>query len=231
MTIKWLRHSFVAVLIAGTGSALLAAPQVQFEKESLDFGKIAGGQPIDVVFAFKNVGDAELEITGIRPGCGCTKAQAKSSKLAPGESSTIEAVFNSTGFNGAINKGITVNTNDPAQGTVHLSIRGEVVPLAFLRPTLQNFGTLKVNTTYHHTFKVVPTDPKTFAITKVEADGAHLTNPSFKKVETPTGTTWEVSFTVTAGAKPGRVMEKINMVTNAGTSLKLGTTVYGNVVE
>lgn len=231
MSIKWLRHTFVTALIAGAGSALLAAPQVQFEKESLDFGKIAGGQPIDVVFAFKNVGDAELEITGVRPGCGCTRAQARSTKLAPGESSTIEAVFNSTGFNGTISKGITVNTNDPANGAVHLSIRGEVVPLAILRPTLQNFGTLKVNNTYLHTFKVVPTDPKTFAITKVEAQGTHVTNPAFKKVETPAGTNWEVSFTVTAGATPGRVMEKIVLTTNAGETMKLSATVYGNVVE
>ncbi len=231
MTIKWLRHTVVTALIASIGTALLAAPQIRFEKETLDFGKIASGQPIDVVFAFKNVGDTDLEITGIRPGCGCTKAQAKATRLAPGESSTLEAVFNSTGFSGIINKGIIVTTNDPAHERLNLSIRGEVVPLAFLRPTLQSFSSLKVNSTYRHTFKVIPNDPKTFAITKVDAQGAHLAEPAFQKVESPTGTVWDVSFTVTANTTPGRVMEKIVITTNAGDFGKLSATVYGNIVE
>lgn len=228
---KLLRYAFVSAVAAICASVLHAAPQIQFDKEQLDFGKVDSGKPINASFTFKNVGDSELQITGVRPGCGCTKADAARKALAPGESSTVDAVFNSTGYHGPISKSVYVTTNDPAHASVTLYIAAEIVTIAKLSPEFLNFGSLKVNSTRTHVLRVIPTDPKTFTITKVDAQGTHVSVPSFKKVDAPTGTYWELFVVVKSDATPGRVMDWITISNNGGDTAKLTTQVIGNVIE
>jgi len=227
---KRLLCCFIVLALTTCAAALIAAPKIEFEKESLDFGKVAAGKPI--AFTFKNTGDAELDVIEVKPGCGCTKAEARQTKLAPGESSTIEAVFNSKGFNGPIHKSITVTTNDPERTLLYISISADITSLATFRPERLNFGSIKVNTTRTHTMQVIPIDPKTFEINKVEPVGTHVTVPSFKKITDKNGDFWELTVVIKAGSTPGRVMgESINVVTNAGDKAILNAMVYGNVVE
>lgn len=231
MSSKWFVLSALSAMVALHASPLSAAPKIQVEKEILDFGKITGGLPINTVFSYKNVGDSELEILNVRSGCGCTKAEAKSTRLAPGESSTLEAVFNSTGFSGRISKSISLTTNDPERQLVILSIQGQVVPVAEIKPSILNFGSVKVGQTIMQKLTLVPTDPKTFAVVKVESQGKRVSVPEFKKVETPQGVVWELSVRVTGGEAPGRVLERVSILTNADKNIKLSASVYGNVVE
>lgn len=228
---KLLKYVFLPVLAAGFGTALLAAPQIQFDKEQLDFGKVQSGKPINASFTFKNNGDTTLQITGVRPGCGCTKADAAKKTLEPGESSTVDAVFNSTGYHGPISKSVYVTTNDPAHASLTLYISADIVTVAKLSPEFLNFGSLKVNSTRTHLIRVIPTDPKTFSITKVDVQGSHVSVPSFKKVDSPTGAYWELFVVVKADATPGRVMDWITISDNAGDTAKLTTQVIGNVIE
>jgi len=228
---RLLRFIVVSAFTVSAVSALSAAPKIQFEQELVDFGKVSVGKPITVSFAFTNVGDSDLEILKISSGCGCTKAEANQTRVAPGQSSTIEAIFNSTGFNGRIHKSISISTNDPARPTLGLSISGEVESLARFRPERLNFGSMKVNTTKTHLLQVIPIDPSTFEITKVTVQGTHLAVPSFRKIVGESGDFWELSVVVSAGSNPTRVMESVNVLTNAGEKVKLNTTVYGNVVQ
>jgi hypothetical protein len=232
MTKRLLRCFVVLAFAASAASALTAAPKIEFENENLNFGKVAAGKPIMATFTFRNIGDAELDILEVKPGCGCTSAKAVETKLAPGASSTIEAVFNSTGYSGPIHKSITVTTNDPDRKLLYISIAADITSLATFRPERLNFGSIKVNTTRTHTMQVIPIDPKTFEITKVEAIGSHVSVPSFRKISDKNGDFWELTVVIKAGDKPGRVMgESINVVTNAGEKVVLNAMVYGNVIE
>jgi len=224
-----LRQLITAALFIGAGPALMAAPKIQFEKEALDVGKVKRGASITASYPFKNTGDAELEIVSVSSSCGCTRAEAKQKKLAPGESSVIEAVFDSTNFNGLTGKSIFVTTNDPERGYLALSLTADVVSLATFQPPLLNFGNLKVSGTTTQTLKVIPTDPKSFAISKVEVQGTHVTVPKFKKVASKTGTVWDLTVNVAGGAVPGRVMESIIVRTKDGGMLT--AQVFGNIVE
>ncbi|HEY3411970.1 MAG TPA: DUF1573 domain-containing protein [Armatimonadota bacterium] len=218
-------------LAAGTGSAVLAAPKIQFDKEILDFGTVLGGAPINASFQFKNVGDTDLAITNVRPGCGCTKAEAKKTKLAPGDSSTIEAVFNSTGYNGPINKSISVTTNDASRPSLALQIKAVISAGAMVKPASISFDNLRINGTKTYTLTVTPANPRTFEITKVVPVGEHVSVPGFRKVETNAGAYWEVYVVVKAGKAASRVMESIKMETSLGPTVPITATVYGNVVQ
>ena len=207
-----------------------AAPTIQFEKTVFDFGRLLESEKTKVEFPFKNTGDAVLEITSVTASCGCTEAKATSTKVAPGGSAVIEATLDSTGFKEKISKDITVETNDPAHPEVVLQITGEVLPIAMATPEQINFGTLKVGTTKSVSVVVSPSDPDSFRILRVEGVTKQVTVPEFRRARDGKGT-YYLRVLVTAGSKPGRVMEQLKIVTGLPGNLSVGLMVYGNISE
>lgn len=111
------------------------APKIQFEAQTYDFGKITSGSVVKHEFIFTNAGNALLEITAVRPGCGCTTAGEWSKQVEPGKTGTITLQFNSTGFGGLVAKTATVTCNDPAQGNLTLQLSGNVWKEVDVQPT------------------------------------------------------------------------------------------------
>jgi hypothetical protein len=110
-----------------TGADRDRAPVIAFDNRVFDFGKIRQGQTIEHHFNFTNQGQSDLIIRAVRAGCGCTSSEPQKLRLAPGETSSIRAVFNPAGFRGMQNRAITVISNDPASPTLVLRITGEIV--------------------------------------------------------------------------------------------------------
>ena len=112
----------------------LAQPEIKFENTTYDFGKIKEeGGKVTGKFIFTNVGNEPLELTNVRPGCGCTAANYTKGAIAPGEQGYIEATYNPYNRPGAFNKNIRVTTNEPRfteneKATPHMIfIKGEVI--------------------------------------------------------------------------------------------------------
>ncbi|MBQ6155856.1 MAG: DUF1573 domain-containing protein [Bacteroidales bacterium] len=112
----------------------VAQPEIKFENTTYDFGKIKEeGGKVTGKFIFTNVGNEPLELTNVRPGCGCTAANYTKGAIAPGEKGYIEATYNPYNRPGAFNKNIRVTTNEPRfiedeKATPHMIfIKGEVI--------------------------------------------------------------------------------------------------------
>ena len=112
----------------------LAQPEIKFENTTYDFGKIKEeGGKVTGKFIFTNVGNEPLELTNVRPGCGCTAANYTKGAIAPGEQGYIEATYNPYNRPGGFNKNIRVTTNEPRflqdeKATPHMIfIKGEVI--------------------------------------------------------------------------------------------------------
>ena len=112
----------------------LAQPEIKFENTTYDFGKIKEeGGKVTGKFIFTNVGNEPLELTNVRPGCGCTAANYTKGAIAPGEQGYIEATYNPYNRPGAFKKNIRVTTNEPRfteneKATPHMIfIKGEVI--------------------------------------------------------------------------------------------------------
>src|SRR5688572_2263781 len=103
-----------------------AAAKIQFQATNYDFGKLSSGQAARHDFVFTNVGNAVLEITGVRPSCGCTAAGEWSKTVEPGKTGIIPLQFNSAGFSGTVVKTATVTCNDPASPSLTLQLSGNV---------------------------------------------------------------------------------------------------------
>jgi hypothetical protein len=92
------------------------APILTFENTHVTLGTINEGESVEVIFSFKNTGNAPLLLHEVQPGCGCTVANdwPKDTPIAPGAKGKIKATFNSEGKGtGAITKSIHVKSNTP----------------------------------------------------------------------------------------------------------------------
>ena len=111
---------------SGSSTKSLAQPHIQFSSTSFNFDKV---QPTDQPqhdFIFTNTGPGVLEITDVRPHCGCTTAGAWDRQIQPGKTGKIPLAFNPSSFSGPISKGATVVCNDPAQPSIALQFQANV---------------------------------------------------------------------------------------------------------
>jgi mono/diheme cytochrome c family protein len=79
-------------------------------------------------FAFKNTGDAPLEIKDAHTSCGCTAALPAERVVPPGGQSAIQVTYDSRGKIGSVHKSVFVETNDLDHPVVELVIKGLVAP-------------------------------------------------------------------------------------------------------
>jgi len=103
-----------------------SGPQIEFDSLVYDFGKTNAGTLVKHEFMFTNTGTATLQITDVRPGCGCTTAGAWDKSVEPGKTGIIPLQYNSTGYVGPVAKTATVTCNDPAHSNLVLRIQGTI---------------------------------------------------------------------------------------------------------
>ena len=115
---------------SGTKSDAVApetsAPGIEFAGRVFDFGKASAGELVRHDFVFTNTGRAVLEITDVRPGCGCTTAGTWDRQVKPGKTGVIPLQFNTANFIGKVTKSAAVTCNDPGKTNVTLEITGTV---------------------------------------------------------------------------------------------------------
>ncbi len=101
-------------------------PEIKFEEDVFDFGRITQGEKVSHSFAFKNTGTKNLIISGASGSCGCTVPEWPKEPILPGAEGVINVVFSSEGKRGLQEKTITVASNcEPA--TRIIRIKTEVI--------------------------------------------------------------------------------------------------------
>jgi Protein of unknown function (DUF1573) len=135
------RHSITAILalcaILIAAALALAAdagkPKAVAAEPIKDMGTVPKGEKVTHDFMIKNDGTVPLEITEVRPSCGCTVAEFDK-RIAPGQSGKVHVVVDTETFAGPIAKGVTVFTNDAENPQIELTIRAEVQPIIAVQP-------------------------------------------------------------------------------------------------
>ena len=98
-------------------------PNIRFDAESFDFGRVIQGAEIDHEFQFTNTGSGPLVINNVEVSCGCTTPFYPFIPIEPGERGKISVHFSSKGRLGNQNPTITVYTNTDS-GTYELNLKG-----------------------------------------------------------------------------------------------------------
>ena len=98
----------VAQAETGVGPAKIVA-----EEPIHDFGERWIGPSLEHTFIVENKGQAPLQISSVRPSCGCTVAGKYPPTIAPGEKGSFPFKIASNKLRGKYEKSIKVYSNDP----------------------------------------------------------------------------------------------------------------------
>lgn len=112
----------LAIFAAGT----LSAQKIEFPSLVVDYGQIEQGADGVREFAFSNAGSEALVITSATGSCGCTVPSYPKEPIAAGATSAIQVRYDTNRI-GSFTKTVTLTTNDTANPTVRLTIKGTVL--------------------------------------------------------------------------------------------------------
>ena len=128
---KSISACFVTIALFATA---YSAPQITISPDVYKCGEVNEGKTKSVSgkYTVRNTGDKTLKLLSVKPGCGCTVVKFDS-LIAPGDSGTINASLDITGYNGHVLKNITVTSN--AENTPSLRLSIDVIILSPLSIT------------------------------------------------------------------------------------------------
>lgn len=216
---------------AGAGSAAdnRPAPKIQFSSVAYDFGKVKQGEVIKHDFIFTNVGASTLEITDVKPGCGCTTAGSWDKKVEPGKTGSIPLQFNSSGFGGSVSKSAIVTCNDPSQATLSLTLNGTVWKPIDMTPSVAMFQVdSEDQTNQTKVLRIVSNVEEPVRISDVRS-----TNPQFKTElkELKPGKEFELAVSIVPPFTNVSAFANISLTTSSLLSSNLTVSAYVTVQQ
>lgn len=146
MTRRTLQRAFILTVLGALVPALAlpaadGTPRAAIVEPIVDVGQVVRGEDFSATFEIQNTGTAPLEITEVRPTCGCTVTEYDET-IAPGETGRIRATVDTESILGPNSKGITMFTNDPQSPRLQLTVKSNVRPFLYLDPGYARFTQL-----------------------------------------------------------------------------------------
>lgn len=225
------RHPLIILLIfALTAVAIpaLAAPSLTVDRPIFDFGSIAQGKKVDHTFTLKNRGDMPLSILRTRTSCGCTVANVSTKTVEPGKSAELKTTFDSASFSGNITKTITVETNDPANPTYTLTVKGVVNEELSVTPRQANLGLIRVGGTKEITLSLENRGERNVRIVSVSSPMPQV-KVSAKKSALRAGESTPISVKITPRETDRFLSGFITISTDHPGKPELTVPLYGSV--
>ena len=189
--------------------AIAAAPRAVVEKPVVDVGKVKKGEPIRHAFTVRNRGDAPLEISEVKPSCGCTVAEYDD-VIAPGGSGRVEVVVETDSFGGGIAKSVTVFTNDVANPKINLVVKALVREPVVARPGYARFMTVQGQAVDSNVQTISATDGSEIEVLSVSSPYPYL-KATYSREE---GGPWRVELSLDRGAPAGPMADYVVVTTD-----------------
>jgi hypothetical protein len=104
---------------------LAKQPKIEIAKPMHDFGPQTSGDYLFCNFDIKNTGKKELVIKQIMADCPCFRFKQHKNTIAPGETLTLEAIFDTVTKNGAKTIGCEIVTNDPINPSKYIYVKAQ----------------------------------------------------------------------------------------------------------
>jgi hypothetical protein len=217
------------IILAGTTGAV-AAPEISVDRPAYDFGSISQGEKVEHVFIIRNKGNTPLSIKSVRPSCGCTAITASASVIAPGKSGEIKTSFNSANYSGAVQKTVTVDSNDPRRPSSILTLKGTVIEEIQITPKQLNLGQVKVDVTKKTTVTVSNRGRKPLKLTAVKSTLPQIAATAEKKLLKP-GESGTLLVSITPRKGDRLLSGYLSIMTDSPAKPEITVPVYGSPVN
>lgn len=203
-------------------------PIIKVDQETHDFGPGWVGPPLKHSFKITNAGDAPLEITRVKPACGCTIAGNYPKTLAPGESGEFPFSMASNKLRGHYEKAITIGSNDPVYPEIKLKLKGEMKRYVEVTPPSANFAKI---TSQEAQERVVNITNNTDNPLKLTVEQPAESKFKAEIVEKTPGKQFDLKISAVPPFEPGNLRTTITLKTNIPEQGEVTVDVNGLVPE
>lgn len=201
----------VGCLILGLAGQVVAVPRAVVDEPDFNFGPQHNNQSIDHTFVVRNEGDRTLEITNIRSSCGCTVGNITARSIEPGETSEITASYNLRGRQGRQRSTLTLETNDPNQRSLRLTMSGEAIRELQVRPQNVIFGQLMAGQKAEREVEIIGMASQPFEIQQASVSTAGV---EVERIEELTPYHYRIGLSVTMEGRPGHHQGSLQLQTS-----------------
>ena len=223
---------FAAAIAAGTGSARAQDwVNAVFPEREYNFGTVARGSKVHHSFKLVNTTSSEIHIATYQTKCGCTEVRLGATTIPAGTQTIIEAVIDTTKFQGPKASGLTLIIDKPQYTQVDLNLNCFIRADLTLNPGQADFGV--VNRASKPAVEMALTyagGQADWAITRMQTRSPHVTARLTELARSPGGA---VNYTLTATLNPsapvGFFKDEITLYTNDATSPTIPVSVTANV--
>lgn len=202
-------------------------PIIACDEPNFDFGTVDNQTTIEHTFLIKNIGDTTLEITQVKPACGCTVAELTEKMVPPGGISHVTAKLSLQGRSGLQSKAITIFSNDPQNPQYRVSINGTAAQSVQVAPERLMFGQVGPGQSSELFVDISGLAPEPFNITAIEPSGTELTAVSEVQED---GKKYRLKVTITGPAQAGPYNGNIRISTDHPSRPLIDIPVIGNIV-
>lgn len=206
-----------------------APPKIQFDRVVYDFGVTSQVQSVTGTFTFQNAGEAELQVQKPAPSCGCTVAGVKPDRLKPGEKGELVFTLNLGNIRGAVEKHITVPSNDPQTPSVNLTIKANVQQVFEVNPAQVQIGAVRQGMITNIAVVLKRLDGKGLNISRTDATSS-LLRPKVEPIEESNGTAARIVIEVEAEGVPRQISDMVRVYLDDLTQPAVTIPVYGRLL-
>ena len=214
--------------LAGAAPADEPSARIEFTETAFDFGAMYQNEEVTHLFIFRNVGSAPLNIGKVKSSCGCTAAMPEKRELPPGGQTNLKVTFRSGSMRDRIVKHIYIDSNDPVEPRITLTVRGEVKVEVEVSPRGVYVGSIQVGETVRRTIEVTPVGVDTFKIlsTSVDSPLVEVGRPLPLDDKRPG---YKLVIKLGPLKEPGRINAKVTVCTDLPHTKEFQIPVYGKV--
>lgn len=213
--------------------AITDRPDMAFETQQIAFGRIPDTDSVDAIFKFTNKGNRPLILGNMHATCGCTLAELDKKEYAPGESGKIKVAYNPRNKHGAQSQSVTIETNDPRNPRIMLSITADVMPLVSVDPLISQLGLIRKGESRNATITITGRTAD-FEVTDVTSSNPELVSMTLGKGEDvdldgQKARRFPITVTLAKSHAVGRVQQSGTIRTNNPSKPIMNFQVMGDV--
>jgi len=211
-----------------TNPASSSGPRIQFATPVYDFQRAAPGESLKYSFIFTNAGNQPLEISAVRPGCGCTTAGEWTRRVKAGRTGLvpIQLKVEDAWPSGPITKTVTVDCNDPIQPWVVLQIQGTVWKPIDVAPMLASFNLATDSSAASTSVRIFNNTGEPIVLS-----APRINHPAFSVVlrTNQPDKEFELIVAFRPPFTPGTIQGQIKLKTSSSALREIAVPVYANV--
>ena len=223
--------AIVPVVILASSLTVAAADwrDTTFPVKNHDFGAVAVAAKTEFRFPIVNTFSSHIHIQSVRASCGCTTPFVETEYIAPGQTGTIRARFNTDTFRGKRGATLTVVMDQPFYSEIRLRVDGYIRSDMVFHPGSLEFGTVNQGDAVSKSTKLLYAGRSDWKVVDFRSNQAWL-QPSYQQISRGNGRIdYELSVKVREDAPTGYFQDEVTILTNDRTMPRVPLRVTGQV--